>query len=793
MRQNPLNSFDLMIGRNKHFPYIASFHGSWTSLPSDLFQSLLLINRSSPPRGKGAPATAVARAIAEIEQEGRQPPAPPIDPIVFRNLFAVRKLFDEAVQLIMRANDERIGMPTPYLAGLPTALKNPSAITAGPSCTSGGGGAIKDAVIGSHRLKASQESTATAGKLGFLGGGVEREGIGSVSVLPPFGLSKKSRQERVNEMREMAVSLMASAYRIDEVATSVLAMQSSTALDDVAAKVLKRNPNHLDALYVHHFHEKIPSRIGIHSHTTTEILDRLIDAYPTHPAYYRSRAMIHQFQENYGAAVRDFKTAIAMAKKRRGKQGVGGGGGSSGGNTASSSNTSNNSTFGTAGANAEITAPLTKYFKETGGMNVEAAVGLIREELDRADICERQLFFLRGACCHQYAVYVIDRAIEKFNDGKEAERKDRPFQAPPAPISGPQSYRRSRIMTAPIAETRAAFKQIEEQVHTLARKSIKDYMHFLSSFACGLDVDEFPLGPGGVTSGSNGSCRTGFGRGGSVGAEGGDSDDEKENVVVSREESDVVIRSHHGDSLRSTEGSDHRRDFYEDTPPQRITRTSGESLSAFVQSIPFKILSTMVEPKSGGSDSDEALGVLYLGRTWDGRDATELRAAGYTRGGDPHTTYHPLIVEAWYAIGCNYLILGDWVAAAGWHDRVAAMHVMAEGYPLFLPPRSMSQTDYVEVLRRCRVEADAREALRARMQSDTSSSSNTGTLSSSASPEGGAVVVVKGKSTAPSRVEVTRDPSALGPGGTAKRMTHIMPLYTKRGDVLSMWLRKDMS
>ena len=114
-------------------------------------------------------------------------------------------------------------------------------------------------------------------------------------------------------------------------------------------------------------------------------------------------------------------------------------------------------------------------------------------------------------------------------------------------------------------------------------------------------------------------------------------------------------------------------------------------------------------------------------------------------------------------------------------------------YPLFLPPRSMSQTDYVEVLRRCRVEADAREALRARMQSDTSSSSNTGTLSSSASPEGGAVVVVKGKSTAPSRVEVTRDPSALGPGGTAKRMTHIMPLYTKRGDVLSMWLRKDMS
>jgi hypothetical protein len=72
---------------------------------------------------------AVARAIADIEQEDRQPPAPPIDPIVFRNLFAVRKLFDEASQLIMLASDEAMGMPAPLGTGLPTALKNQAAVS----------------------------------------------------------------------------------------------------------------------------------------------------------------------------------------------------------------------------------------------------------------------------------------------------------------------------------------------------------------------------------------------------------------------------------------------------------------------------------------------------------------------------------------------------------------------------------------------------------------------------------------------------------------------------------------
>lgn len=42
---------------------------------------------------------------------------------------------------------------------------------------------------------------------------------------------------RQHRFRELAVQKLARAYRIDEVATSVLTMQGASALDDVASKV----------------------------------------------------------------------------------------------------------------------------------------------------------------------------------------------------------------------------------------------------------------------------------------------------------------------------------------------------------------------------------------------------------------------------------------------------------------------------------------------------------------------------------------------------------------------------
>jgi hypothetical protein len=56
----------------------------------------------------------------------------------------------------------------------------------------------------------------------------------------PSSSSSKLTQIRQHRFRELAVTKMARAYAIDEIATSVLVMQSASALDDVAAKVRQK-------------------------------------------------------------------------------------------------------------------------------------------------------------------------------------------------------------------------------------------------------------------------------------------------------------------------------------------------------------------------------------------------------------------------------------------------------------------------------------------------------------------------------------------------------------------------
>jgi hypothetical protein len=82
----------------------------------------------------------------------------------------------------------------------------------------------------------------------------------------PHGTGKISR-ERQFRMYELAVEKLARAYALDEVAASVASMQSASAVEEVAGKVLERarargeEPSR-DARYVYFFCEKIPSRYG---------------------------------------------------------------------------------------------------------------------------------------------------------------------------------------------------------------------------------------------------------------------------------------------------------------------------------------------------------------------------------------------------------------------------------------------------------------------------------------------------------------------------------------------------
>lgn len=64
------------------------------------------------------------------------------------------------------------------------------------------------------------------------------------------------------------------------------------------------------------------------------------------------------------------------------------------------------------------------------------------------------------------------------------------------------------------------------------------------------------------------------------------------------------------------------------------------------------------------------------------------------------TTYHPLLVESHYSILLNYLLLGDFPAVLNSYVKIAHLVDGLEGYPVFLPARSMAQAEFVEVFER---------------------------------------------------------------------------------------------
>ncbi|CAG8511281.1 567_t:CDS:2, partial [Diversispora eburnea] len=102
-------------------------------------------------------------------------------------------------------------------------------------------------------------------------------------------LMSHTRQHR---MRELAVNKLALAYRIDEIATAVVTMQSASAIDEVASRVLKKNSTNLEALYI------------IATSSTT-------------PEFYRTRGVVKCFKEEFVGALRDFKMALTHIKHRK--------------------------------------------------------------------------------------------------------------------------------------------------------------------------------------------------------------------------------------------------------------------------------------------------------------------------------------------------------------------------------------------------------------------------------------------------------------------------------------------
>ncbi|KAK5089448.1 hypothetical protein LTR24_006169 [Lithohypha guttulata] len=190
----------------------------------------------------------------------------PIDPAVFFDLVRIRRLIDDATSLAVRA---------------------------------------------ANGTTAFSLNTSLNSAHGYLNG-ADADILG-ISHSRGGGANAKLSSERKFRMREHATSKLSHAYRLDEIAASVATMQSASALEDVAKHVLQRNEHDPQAMYVHFFHEKIPSR-AMAECTSLKPLSDIINQRPTEAAAYRTRAVTRIFKEEFHAAARDLTEGLATQR-----------------------------------------------------------------------------------------------------------------------------------------------------------------------------------------------------------------------------------------------------------------------------------------------------------------------------------------------------------------------------------------------------------------------------------------------------------------------------------------------
>ncbi|KAI1863004.1 hypothetical protein JX265_009050 [Neoarthrinium moseri] len=181
----------------------------------------------------------------------------PVDPAVFYDLLKIRHLVDDATDLAVRAAN-----------GVTSASMSNSLASGGAP----------------HHMQAL--------------------GLGLMN-----GAGMKLSPERRFRLREQATQKLSRAYHIDEIASSVATMQSTSTLENVAGLVLQRAPDNPDANYVHFFHEKIPSR-QLAECTELSALDPVISQRHNDCEPLRTRAIVRMFKNDFEGAAQDLTRAL---------------------------------------------------------------------------------------------------------------------------------------------------------------------------------------------------------------------------------------------------------------------------------------------------------------------------------------------------------------------------------------------------------------------------------------------------------------------------------------------------
>ncbi|KAJ3865725.1 hypothetical protein EV359DRAFT_38198 [Lentinula novae-zelandiae] len=669
----------LCISRNKHWKYISSYHGPWLQLPVELLESLFALNLD--------PATlTVPEPIPQPFSSSRIPITGPTNlKLRDRGFESLRseldsprggRFTDHEHYMLTAAMQLPPTSPLPLLkpGSAPPPPIDPGVLKNVTSIRRLIDEAAELSVRASSGLSAAELSSpgVFGGMSGYALNGSTWAAAQTLGINPLGGNGGRNvamSAMRIHRLRALAVQKLAQAYKADEIASSVMVMQGGSVFDDVAEKVLKVDPNDADAKYVHFFHEKIPSRQLAES-TTTQILDELIAANPQRLEFFRTRGVVHCFRDEYTQAIKDFTHALKEARAVRrakmlshdhrdfdnpgGKGSMrekGGRGAGASGKKKKGRNTGGGRrrTNGQAPPNG-TSAAVEDGDEEASGERDSAMgdVGDLPPPLhpsalpDAPDPMEPQLLFLRGSAYLQKAVHLIELTVldvEGLDENARPKEETHKSKLNYFTNNPPNQY------AFDMSELRLCYLQ--------------------ESLYGGVEIGN----PGGPLGPSDGPKLKAYRK--ALAAEG------------FREQITSYIKK----GIRDHERFLSHFDTLEADPSHEKGKggTGREDLKEQTQ-----YAFTLSESTRPGNYSTSS--------------GSSSPYAGYSTHIPPpvtmFTTYHPLVVESHYTILLALLMLGDFSRILPTFIRTASLVDGLEGYPVFLPPRSMAQAEFVEVLER---------------------------------------------------------------------------------------------
>jgi hypothetical protein len=313
----------------------------------------------------------------------------PVDPAVFYDLVKIRKLVDDATDLAVRAAN---------------------GVTSTAVSTSLAGGAA-------HQIQALG--------LGFMNNG-----------------GMKLSPERRFKLREQATQKLSCAYHIDEIASSVATMQSTSTLENVAGLVLQRSPDDADANYVHFFHEKIPSR-QLAECTDLRALDLIIGQRHSDCEPLRTRAIVRMFKNDFEGAAQDLTRALGIFR----------------------------------------TYHLSSHKPTYENMQLEKSLGRRRDtptldERDQPRSTEVQLLFQRAGCYLTLACSHVEASLPThMNNKNESTDKANGTGDRSASPSSPSSS--TNDLTSTERDPTKGEMDNRKAVRMYAKRALRDYMEYL--------------------------------------------------------------------------------------------------------------------------------------------------------------------------------------------------------------------------------------------------------------------------------------------------------------------------